>query len=104
MNVTTQTKRSTGEPLITKHNRFREHQQAGAGSGEDQGQTCTREERGACKEASQQAERRTRQQKAEVIAMMKRTRGATLGEIMADTKGQPHTVRALSVSWQQGKA
>jgi hypothetical protein len=33
--------------------------------------------------------------KAEVIAMMKRARGATLAEIMAATKWQAHTVRGL---------
>jgi hypothetical protein len=33
--------------------------------------------------------------KAEVIAMMKRTKGATLPEIMAVTKWQAHTVRGF---------
>jgi hypothetical protein len=33
--------------------------------------------------------------KAEVIAMMKRAKGATLAEIMAVTKWQPHTVRGF---------
>jgi hypothetical protein len=33
--------------------------------------------------------------KAEVIAMMKRKKGATLAEIMAATKWQAHTVRGF---------
>jgi len=33
--------------------------------------------------------------KAEVIAMMKRAKGATLAEIIAATDWQPHTVRGL---------
>jgi hypothetical protein len=33
--------------------------------------------------------------KAEVIAMMKRAKGATLAEIMATTKWQAHTVRGF---------
>jgi uncharacterized protein DUF3489 len=33
--------------------------------------------------------------KAEVIAMMKRAKGATLGEIMKATDWQPHTVRGF---------
>src|SRR5712692_9889648 len=33
--------------------------------------------------------------KAEVIAMMKRAKGATLAEIMKVTKWQPHTVRGF---------
>jgi hypothetical protein len=33
--------------------------------------------------------------KAEVIALMKRTKGATLAEIMAATKWQAHTVRGF---------
>ena len=33
--------------------------------------------------------------KAEVIAMMKRAKGATLAEIMKATGWQPHTVRGL---------
>jgi hypothetical protein len=33
--------------------------------------------------------------KAEVIAMMKRAKGATLAEIMAATNWQPHTVRGF---------
>jgi hypothetical protein len=33
--------------------------------------------------------------KAEVVAMMKRTKGATLAEIMEATGGQKHTVRGL---------
>jgi hypothetical protein len=33
--------------------------------------------------------------KAEVIAMMKRAKGATLGEIMKATGWQPHTVRGF---------
>ena len=36
--------------------------------------------------------------KAEVIAMMKRAKGATLAEIMKPTGWQPHTVRASSAS------
>jgi hypothetical protein len=33
--------------------------------------------------------------KAEVVALMKRTKGATLAEIMAATKWQAHTVRGF---------
>jgi Protein of unknown function (DUF3489) len=33
--------------------------------------------------------------KAEVIALMKRTKGATMAEIMAATKWQAHTVRGF---------
>ena len=33
--------------------------------------------------------------KAEVIALMKRAKGATLAEIMTATKWQPHTVRGF---------
>ena len=33
--------------------------------------------------------------KADVIALMKRAKGATLAEIMAATKWQPHTVRGF---------
>lgn len=33
--------------------------------------------------------------KAEVIALMKRTKGATLAEIIKDTGWQPHTVRGF---------
>ena len=41
--------------------------------------------------------------KAEVIAMMKRAKGATLAEIMAATKWQVHTVRGfVSILGSQG--
>ena len=36
-----------------------------------------------------------RNKKAEVVALMKRAKGATLAEIMAVTKWQPHTVRGF---------
>ena len=36
-----------------------------------------------------------RNKKAEVIAMMKRAKGATLAEIVAVTNWQPHTVRGF---------
>ena len=42
-----------------------------------------------------QQERRSRQQKAAVIAMMKRAKGATLPEIMQATSWQAHTVRGF---------
>jgi hypothetical protein len=46
-----------------------------------------------------------RAKKAEVIAMMKRAKGAMLPKIMKATGWQPHTVRASSASWaaKEGK-
>jgi hypothetical protein len=42
--------------------------------------------------------------KAEVIAMMKRAKGAPLAEIMAVTKGQAHTVRGfVSILGSKGR-
>jgi hypothetical protein len=40
--------------------------------------------------------------KAELIALMKRSKGATQAEIMPGTKGQAHTVRGLSILGKQG--
>jgi uncharacterized protein DUF3489 len=61
--------------------------------------------RGKSKKAPAKANRRARAQrgatearankKAEVIAMMKRAKGATLAEIMETTKWQAHTVRGF---------
>jgi hypothetical protein len=48
----------------------------------------------AKKAASKPAAERSNK-KADVIAMMKRTKGATLPEIMAATAWQPHTVRGF---------
>ena len=48
----------------------------------------------AKKAASKPAAERSNK-KAEVIAMMKRAKGATLAEIMAATKWQAHTVRGF---------
>jgi len=45
------------------------------------------------KKAKPPAERANK--KAEVIALMKRAKGATLSEIMLATKWQPHTVRGF---------
>jgi hypothetical protein len=49
---------------------------------------------GTAKKARAKGSDRTNK-KAEVIAMMKRAKGATLAEIMAATKWQAHTVRGF---------
>ena len=50
---------------------------------------------GRAKKASAKPKTDRANKKAEVIAMLKRARGATLAEIMAVTKCQPHTVRGF---------
>ena len=49
----------------------------------------------AAKKASAKPKADRTNKKAEVIAMMKRAKGATLAEIMAATKWQAHTVRGF---------
>jgi Protein of unknown function (DUF3489) len=55
----------------------------------------------AKKTAGKPAVERSNKQ-AEVIAMIKRSKGATLGEIMAAMKWQAHTVRLRQHPGQQG--
>ena len=50
---------------------------------------------GRAKKATSKPKPDRANKKAEVIAMMKRAKGATLAEIMAATKWQPHTVRGF---------
>ena len=54
-----------------------------------------REEGGPGQEAASKPKADRTNKKAEVIAMMKRAKGATLAEIMAATKWQAHTVRGF---------
>lgn len=61
--------------------------------GHQEGQA--RDERGAGKQQATKPKADRTNKKAEVIAMMKRAKGATLAEIMAATGWQAHTVRGF---------
>jgi len=50
---------------------------------------------GRAKKAASKPKADRTNKKADVIAMMKRAKGATLGEIMRATGWQPHTVRGF---------
>src|SRR5437764_13439549 len=73
---------------VEHHNRYRENA----------GCRCAAERTGNQDEEVRQGEtrRRTEQQGADVIAIMKRAKGATLAEIQEATRWQKHTIAGSS--------
>jgi hypothetical protein len=54
---------------------------------------------GRAKKPAEKPKAERQNKKADVIAMMKRAKGATLGEIMKATGWQPHTYGDQSLVW-----
>jgi hypothetical protein len=84
MNSTTESERNTSAPEVRQPKPKRTSAKA---------KPSKKAERARKPASKPKADRANK--KAEVIAMMKRAKGATLAEIMAATKWQPHTVRGF---------
>jgi len=84
--IVTENQAGKPEPEVQQPKRGRKHAKAAA---------KPVKKAGKAKKAAATPKADRTNKKAEVIAMMKRTKGATLPEIMAVSKWQPHTVRGF---------